>query len=134
MKILICCISLICVLSSGTSAVSYAEEPMDTATRYITALTEGNTAEMTAYLGGRLYSKRKVLLEQNESYPEFLSNFYLGVEFHISELKNINIDPPKYEVEVQFQYPDGNYMEIRLILAKNSLDEWKIVDESDISR
>ena len=134
MKLLFCGVSLICFLLSGASALSYAEEPMDTVTRYITALTEGNTSEMTAYLGGRLYSKRKVLLEQNESYPEFLSNLYEGAEFYFLEPKITHFDPLQYEVEVQFQYPDGNYMGIRLILAKNSLDEWKIVDETDISR
>ena len=52
--------------------------------------------------------------------------------WYISEPKKINIDPLQYEVEVQFQYPDGNYMGVRLILVKNSLDEWKIVEETDL--
>ncbi len=134
MRLLIYCISLICFINSGALTVSYAEEPKDTVSLYIQALRDGDTEEMITYLGGRLYSKRKVLLEQNASYPEFLSNLYQGTVIHISEPINTNFDPLQFEVGVEFQYPNGGSMWVKLSLAQNSLGDWKIVDENDIAR
>ena len=134
MKLTICYIGLVWLLFSATPIPSHAEEPMDTVTNYLQALIDGTVEELRALLGGRLLSRRKVLLEQNASTSEFLQNFYAGAETFIPEIKKTNIDPLQYEVEVQFQFPTGNIIEAKLVLEQNSLGEWKIVDKADTPR
>jgi len=135
MKLLICLvISVIFCLHASIVIFSHAGEPVDTATRYLQALTEGNTEKISTYLGGKLYSKRKVLLEENASYPEFLRSHYQGVTFTISAPKTINPPTADKGVDVEFQFSNGDRMWVRLIMVKNSLGKWKVVDETDVTQ
>jgi len=125
-------ISVLCFLHASIVTFSHAGGPVDTATLYLQALTKGKTEKMITYLGGKLYSKRKVLLEENASYPEFLRNRYQGVAITTSASETIDPGTPDKGVDVEFRFSNGDSMWVRLILVKNSLGEWKIVDETDL--
>ena len=57
-----------------------AEEPRETVIQYYEASMIGDVGTMRRLSGGPFYNRRKVLLEKNKSYPEYLIKFYSGVE------------------------------------------------------
>ncbi len=135
MKSLACfVISVICYLHVSIMTLSYAGEPVDTATLYLEALREGDTEEIITYLGGKLYQKRKVLLEENASYSELLRSHYQGVVMSITGFDYISPGRSDVGVDVEFRFANGDRKWARLILVTNSLGEWKIVDETDINQ
>jgi hypothetical protein len=101
------------------------EDPNDTVAGYLSALQQGDVKTIKDSITGDLYKKRKVLLEQNESYPEFLKNIYQEAEFQLLET-NINNDNAQINIEISF--PDETRYFI-LFLKKDASGEWKIYKE-----
>jgi len=114
--------------------ISYAEEPFDTVNGYLEALKRGDTLVLKSYIGGRLYQKRKVLLEDNSQYPEFLRKFYDGSRFRILALVTDEKKPSNKFVDVEFQFPGGNKSLISFVVTKDPSGVWKIMDEIEGSR
>ena len=63
--------------------IANAEEPADTVLLYFEAIRNGDVESVKSFLGGNLYKKRKVLLEQNEKYPDFLRERFGEAEFTV---------------------------------------------------
>jgi hypothetical protein len=105
-----------------------AEEPFDTVARYAEALRTGDTIGIKSQIGGRLYEKRELLLDQNLEYPDFLRNFYKGAVFHISN-ELIDMGEQGQGVMVEVLFSDGNASEIVTIVERAADGSWKIVDE-----
>lgn len=128
---------LLLAVCSASMAVSVlgapnaeAEEPFDTVTRYTEALQSGDTIAVKALIGGRLYQKKELLLDQNEEYPDFLRDFYEGAEFQVlGEL--IDVGPRGQGVAVEILFADGNSSEIIAIVERSPEGTWKVVDEVD---
>ena len=101
---------------------SEAQEPHDVVMAYYQAMKNGDVLAMKSYMGGKLYEKRKILLEQNANYPEFLRNHYERGDIQVGEVHN-------GVVKVMVQFPDGNINAHQLVVEQDSSGQWKIVDE-----
>ena len=116
------------LIVSFSSFASDALEPNDTVSRYLHALKQGDIGTIKDSIAGELYKKRKVLLEQNESYSEFLKKTYGKAKFLIKETTANNND---VLVKVEVQFPRGKTKFI-LYLNKNAQGDWKIFKESSV--
>jgi hypothetical protein len=107
-----------------------AEEPFDTVLSYAEALRTGDTIRIKSHIGGRLYEKRELLLDQNEEYPDYLRKFYDGAVFQISnELTDLGERGQGVEIEIRF--PSGHRSEIMAIVEQEPGGSWTVVDEVD---
>ena len=110
------------LIMSFISFEANALEPNDTVLRYLHALKHGDVGTIKDSITGELYKKRKVLLEQNKSYSEFLKKTYRKAEFQIKETMVNNND---VLVKVESKLPEGKTIFI-FYLNKNSQGNWKI--------
>jgi len=114
---------IIAVLIVSFSAfASDALEPNDAVSRYLRALSQGDIGTIKDSITGEMYKNNKVLLEQNESYSEFLKKTYRDAEFQIKET-TVNKNEALFKVESKF--PDGITRFI-FYLNKNAEGNWKI--------
>jgi len=114
------------LIMSFISFEANALEPNDTVLRYLHALKHGDIGTIKDSITGEFYKKRKVLLEQNKSYSEFLKKIYGEAEFQIKET---TIDNNDVLVKVESKLPGGKTKFI-LYLSKNAEGNWKIFKES----
>ena len=105
----------------------YATEPQELVEAYFEAMKNGDVQTMKSYMGGRLYQRRKVLIEKNKKYPEFLIDFYKG-----AELEEVKVQGEIVHIKIQF--PDRSKKQHNLVLQRDSYGEWKIVDELTFDR
>ena len=116
------------LIVSFSSFEANALGPNDTVLRYLTALKHGDIGTIKDSIEGELYKKRKVLLEQNKSYSEFLKKTYRAAKFIIKET---TVDNNDVLVKVEVKFPRGKTKFI-LHLNKNAQGNWKIFKESAI--
>jgi hypothetical protein len=116
------------LIVSFSSFEANALEPDDTVLRYLNALKNGDIGTIKDSIGGELYKKRKVLLEQNKSYPKFLKKTYRDTEFQIKET---TVNKNEALVKVESKFPDGITRFI-FYLNKNAEGNWKIFKESAV--
>jgi len=105
-----------------------ADEPFDTVVNYTEALRAGDTAGVKSCLGGHLYEKREVLLDQNEEYPDFLRNRYDGAVFRISN-ELTDMGPQGQGIALEVSFPTGHISKSMLIVEQAPDGLWQIVDE-----
>ena len=134
MKKFLTVIILILLTYLACPMVSYAGEPFDTVTGYLEALKSGDTLVLKSHIGGRLYQNRKVLLEDNAQYSEFLRKFYEGSRFRILAVVTDEKNQINKFVDVEFQFQGGNKSLISFVVTKDPFGVWKIVDEIEGSR
>ena len=113
------------LIASFISVAAYASTPNDTVLLYFQSLKNGDVVTIKDLITGKLYEKRKVLLEQNENYSEFLKNLYQYAEFEITETIVKDSDA---QINVQVNSPDGKRPFI-LFLKKDDEGNWKIYKE-----
>ena len=111
--------SLMLFFSPVTSA---AQEPHEVVNAYFQAMKNGDVVTMKSYLGGKLYEKRRILLEQNANYPKFLRNHFESGDVQVGEVKD-------GIVKVMIQFPDGSRQSHQMVVEQDSSGQWKIVDE-----
>ena len=121
----ILCILLAVFIVSFSAIEAKALGPDDTVLSYFQALKNGDIETIKDSITGEMYKKRKVLLEQNENYSEFLKNVYQGAEFQI---KKTTIKDNDAVVTVKVNFPDRQ-KEFVLFLKKDNLGNWKIFNE-----
>jgi hypothetical protein len=105
----------------------YAAEPQVLVKAYFKALKNGDVQALKSYMGGKLYQKRKVLLEKNRDYPQFLIDFYKGAELEAVEVQD-------GIVHIKIRFPNGSLKQHNLVLQQNSYGNWIIVDELTFDR
>ena len=108
-----------------SSLTANALEPNDTVISYFQALKAGDVKSIKNLITGELFDKRKVLLEQNENYPEFLKRHYQGAEFQI---KAASIKDNNAQINVEVNFPDG-IRPFVLFLIRDDAGNWKIFKE-----
>lgn len=108
-------------------ATIYATEPQAVVIAYFEAMKTGDIETMKSHMAGKLYQKRKVLLEKNKKYPEFLIGFYEGAELAVIEFRD-------GIVRIQIHFPNGSIKYHNLVLKADSAGIWKIVDELTFDR
>lgn len=112
-------------LVSFSSITAHALEPNETVLSYFQALKNGDIETVKSLITGEMYNKRKVLLEQNENYSEFLKKVYQGAEFRINKTTEIDND---VLVNVEVDSPNGK-KDLNLLLKKDMEGNWKIFKE-----
>lgn len=119
-------IIVVALIVSFSSFETNALEANDTVLRYLNALKNGDIVTIKDSITGELYKKRKVLLEQNESYSEFLIKIYRDAEFFIKET---TVDNDDVLIKVEIKYLNGK-SDFTFYLDKNAKGNWKIFRES----
>ena len=116
---------IVVLIMSFGSFDANAFEPIDTVLSYLQALKDGNIEAIKDSIAGELYKKRKVLLEQNENYSEFLKKIYQDAEFQITKT-TAKDDKVFISVAVDFS---GRKTNFTFLLLKNAAGNWKIYEE-----
>lgn len=113
------------LMVSFIRVAAFASTPNDTVSLYFQALKNGDVRTIKDLITGNLYEKRKVLLEQNENYSEFLKKLYQYTEFQINET---TIKDSNAKINVEVNSPDGKRPFI-LFLKIDDEGNWKIYKE-----
>jgi hypothetical protein len=98
-------------------------------TSFFEALRNGDVHSLKNCMGGELYEKRKVLIEQNKGYPDFLRQLYQGVKFNIDRIDQENNGDILVDISVDFE--DGRASASKLLLSKNNVGNYEIVSISE---
>jgi hypothetical protein len=99
---------------------------------FLRALKNGDVDLIKHYIAGDIYENKIILLEKNKGYPEFLRNYYRGVEFYI---ENAVQSGDYIVVNVVIEFSNGEEGNANLYLCKDmdfvpeEFEEaaWKIV-------
>ena len=119
-------ITIFLALWGFTTINAEAADPNEIVVVYFTALKEGDTGAIKNLLTDDYYLKKRVLLENNLNYSEFLRKYYNGMEFRIlSSVQN----SAQAHVDVEQNLQDGTENLFTLTLNKDESEEWKIAEE-----
>lgn len=120
---------VVCLLvGSNFVFATKGTSPVDTVIQFYNAYKDGDIQTMRQLTAGSFYKRRKVLLEENREYPNFLRQRYQGIQVKIinSVIEKNNISA---EVDVELEFPDSTVDTNKLLLKKDAGGIWKIVDE-----
>ena len=107
---------------------------LQTVERYTQALIAGDVEELKTLLGSSLYTKRRMLLEENTEYPEFLRQYYDNAAFS-STLRDDSRENRLTSAMVDVVILMGNGSTITTTLSLSLQEsfsgalDWKIVDQ-----
>ena len=98
---------------------------------YTQALKSGDVEEIKNLLGGRLYEKRRVLLEENTEYSDWLKQYYAGASFSFPTGVTSSSDQfPGKQVDVELHLGNVETVTTHLLLqSPTGSDQWKIVGQ-----
>ena len=111
---------------------AYADDTkiLGTVELYTQALKAGDVEEIKRLLGGRLYEKRRVLLEENTEYSDWLKQYYAGASFSFPTGVTSSDQYPGKLVNVQIQRGNGETVTTNLLMqSPTGSDKWEIVDQ-----
>ena len=122
-------LSVIAAFFFGISSAHAGQNgPDNTVLQFFNASRNGDVEQMRELISGSYYNRRKAVLENNESYPAFLVDHFLGSTTTIAEL-TIDHKNQVAVVTATTRFPDKTINTSRLILKKGDNGAWKIVDE-----
>jgi len=138
-KFIIFSISMIAIFSSFLHAQEDAdnhdlERILDASVYpFFKALKEGDVSSIKQLIAGEMYDSKRLLLEKNKDYPEFLKNYYQGIEFYV---ENTTQNGNYIIVDFLIEFPGGNQNLARLYLEQTKIDAggsnevgiWRIID------
>lgn len=138
-KFAILSISIITMLSSllhaeETTDNHYFESVLNESVYpFFKALKEGDVRSIKQLIAGEMYDSKNVLLEKNKEYPEFLRNYYEGVEFYLEDTTRSG---NYITVDLLIEFADGHQNLARLHLEQSKIDTsgqhgvgtWRIID------
>ena len=113
-------------------APAYADdnEILETVELYTQALKSGDVETIKNLLGGRLYEKRRALLEENTEYSGWLKQYYSGASFSFPTGVTSSEQYPGKHVNVDIILKNGETVTTRLVLSLPAgSDKWKIVGQ-----
>ena len=100
--------------------------PDESVVQFFEASKNGDTARMKQLIAGSFYNQRKVLLEENTTYPDFLRKHYDGARLQINSMRE---DRRGWVVEVRTKFADGTVDSNKFLVQKDASGSWKIIDE-----
>lgn len=115
-------------MSGAGTALAEPAAPADVGVNYYEASREGNITEMRALIASSFYNRRKALLENNDSYPDFLKSHYQESEIVINSV-DISNEGKVSVVSVQITYASQDTEKTKLILKKDEDNIWVIADK-----
>lgn len=106
-----------------------AEEPVVTQTvmPFFQALKDGDVKAIKTYIDDPLYSKIKVLLNDNKAYPDYLRNWYAGASAEVAAITRMANG--EYIIDLRILSPNRSADVTRLRIAENKQGNWKVVDQ-----
>ena len=119
---------VIALLTGASLAGAVDRGPADTVRQFYLASQNGNVSEMQQLIAGTFYNRRKVLLEENSEYPDFLRSHYLDTRVTVDKVITDDINAVAV-VTASISYPDGNRESHELVLRQDDTGNWKIVGE-----
>lgn len=118
------------LLLATTPAYGDDSKVLDTVERYTQALQSGDVEAIKNLLGGRLYKKRRVLLEENTEYSDWLKQYYAGASFSYPNGVTSDAGTSDKQVEVETRLGSGEQVRTNLILqSAPDTDEWQIIGQ-----
>jgi len=124
--------SFIFILLLLVVAPAYADDTkiLGTVELYTQALKAGDVEQIKKLIGGRLYEKKRALLEENTEYSGWLKQYYAGASFSFPT-GVINSDQyPGKLVNVETQLGSGETVTTNLLLqSPTGSDKWEIVGQ-----
>ena len=129
MRTQLLCLSLAAVCVGWSSTLgAQAVQPRDAVVQFFEASRNGDTETIRRLIAGSFYDQRKVLLEENEQYAEFLRAHYQGTEVRMGNVL-MKEDGSVGVVDVRIKFPGGN-VDTAKFLLKRGADGWgKIVGQ-----
>ena len=121
-------LSMFLVLSLSHVEHAQAEQPAETILLYFESVRKGDVDRIKSFLGGNLFNKRKVLLEKNKKYPDFLRNRFGEAKFTVEGLPKNLTDTTK-SVLVRISFDDGSSISTNLVVQQTTAGDWKIIDQ-----
>jgi len=122
-------LSVIAAFFFGISSAHAGQNgPDNTVLQFFNASRNGDVEQMRELISGSYYNRRKAELENNDSYPAFLVDHFLGSTTTIAE-STIDHKNQIAVVTATTRFPDKTINTSRLILKKGDNGAWKIVDE-----
>lgn len=100
--------------------------PADTIKRFFDASRAGDVETIKSLVAGSFYNRRKVLLEDNPAYPEFLASHYRDSSIEIAQATTDAVSGTA-AVAATIRYPDNKQESVRYILKQDASGAWKIV-------
>ena len=100
--------------------------PDESVVQFFEASKNGDTARMKQLIAGSFYNQRKVLLEENTTYPDFLRKHYDGARLQINSMRE---DRRGWVVEITIKFADGTVDSNKFLVQKDASGSWKIIDE-----
>ena len=122
----ISCFTAVFIVWGLSTLNAFAAEPEEVVIKYFDSLRDGNVETVKRCITGKLYEKRKALLENNSNYPLFLQQFYQGTTVQII---NTTTTETNSQVDVEIKFQDGSSNFISLILIDTGNQNWEISDE-----
>lgn len=143
MKIIFMCFYIIAFLGSNNFLCAqeiaegeelYQKITIETLNPCFEALKNGDVSSIKLHISEGMYERYKVLLEKNKDYPEFLRNYYRGVDFWVEKVELIGHD---ISVSAIIKFPDNESFNSKFLLRKKMDDlypaviggRWKIVKQ-----
>jgi len=111
---------------------AYADDTkiLETVELYTQALKAGDVEEIKKLLGGRLYEKKRALLEENTEYSGWLKQYYAGASFSFPTGVTNSDQYPGKLVNVETQLGSGETVTTNLLLqSPTDSDGWEIVGQ-----
>ena len=118
--------SLLILVVFNNLANSAESTPAEIVQNYFLACENGDVKAMKSLIAEHFYQRRRVLIEENKKYSEFLKNHYSGMQIEIVSTEG---DSGNAEVMLKQIFPGGGSIDTTLVLKKNTDGVWKIVDE-----
>jgi hypothetical protein len=125
-SIALCCVAVFVWLMAYPAWAAGSNDPEGVVQLYFTALKEGDIAGIKNVVSESFYSKRKVLLDQNRGYADFLRKIYSNADINII---NVDISDDRAYVRVEQSSDGNNRNETVLELVKDDVGSWKIDQE-----
>ena len=118
--------SLFILVVFNNLAFSTESTPAGIVQNYFLACENGDVKAMKSLIADHFYQRRKVLIEENKKYSEFLKNHYSGMQIEIVSTEG---ESRNAEVMLKQIFPGGGSIDTTLVLKKDTDGVWKIVDE-----
>lgn len=110
------------------AVVALEAGPENVVQDYYRASAEGDVEAVKTYITGPFNERRKVLLEKNKGYADFLRDHYAGI---ITEIVSVAVEDGagKAEIVVKLTFQGGSSFNTTLLLKNVMGGFWKIYDE-----
>ena len=129
-KKLINCFILIISLCA---TISYSAENTIVETTimpFYDALKNGDVVAVEAYIGDPLYSQVKVLLQDNQEYPDYLRQYYSNSYIEVTNVSDQSADYKNVYLDLYLSSSEKQSIELQL--HKTTTGDWKVTKQTVI--